>query len=129
MDETWKRLNTYVSPETKRLVKLAAADMSLPLPETVDYLIRAAFNSLPASGSRPEPMVRQQLGPNVSEHNPEGPGGTDGLVEPIRKDINPDEIVRCGLCGQEMPQSAKEIHEENCRRSQQGYWDRKAFSV
>lgn len=117
------RLNTFVPERVFRGLKIWAAENGMKLHEAAGHLLWIAlenYNSLPASGSRPVQLAK--LSPSAVDA-----GAASN--QSSREEINPDEIVRCGVCGQEMPQSAREIHEENCRKSQQGYWDRKAFSV
>lgn len=131
------RLNTFVPERVFRGLKIWAAENGMKLHEAAGHLLWIAlenYNSLPASGSRPEDApTSPSMGAAMDSAPPKGEPKTAVIAPYVgrdsREEINPDEIVRCGLCGQEMPQSAKEIHEENCRRSQQGYWDRKAFSV
>ena len=123
------RLNTFVPERVFRGLKIWAAENGMKLHEAAGHLLWIAlenYNSLPASRSRREAVS----GGSVPEADAAQGSSTDAAgTQSSREEINLDEIVRCGLCGQEMPQSAKEIHEENCRKSQQGYWDRKAFVV
>lgn len=36
-----------------------------------------------------------------------------------------DELVKCDLCGREIPADALSIHHINCAAAQAGYWDQK----
>ena len=117
------RLNTFIPVETFKAVKIVAAELGVPLHVAVAGLLQLGLQS----HKQADNFLVHEAEIEILQKDRELEMGV--IPQSSRQEPDPNEIVRCGLCGQEMPQSAKAIHEENCLRSQQGYWDRKAFSV
>jgi hypothetical protein len=118
MKDQLRRLNTFIPDDVFRGIKIVAAETGQHLHIAVAKLLSLGIASYGESRKLMlhDPLLPTEELPHVIP-KVEGEAWTD----------DPSIMARCGICGLELPESAKQIHETNCQKAQEGYWDKTSF--